>query len=200
MRRKWLAITAFLIASVFWSRSISPVSAALPDYVKGSLGTAVVWGEAGAAGVTATCSFDALANAGGRMCASVDLGATWDQDQIVILHVETGTAPAAGTTVELYLAFSHDNTNWPGKVTGSDGAYPATIADNKKQLSLAAILVATADTNTVLKQAPVIIRPTGRYVTPVVVNLLGQAFRDETTASDNGTRVFMVPLLTSVAD
>ena len=130
-----------------------------------------------------------------------DLGATWDQDQIVCLAIETGTAPAAGTTVELYLAFSYDNTYWPGKVTGSDAAYPATIADNKKQLgNPAVILVATADTNTVLKQQCNIVRPAGRYVTPVIVNLLGQAIRDETTATDNDSRVILIPLQTTVVD
>jgi len=34
----------------------------LPDYIKVELGTAIVWGEAGAAGVTHTLSLDALAD------------------------------------------------------------------------------------------------------------------------------------------
>ena len=178
---------------------------ALPDYLKFSLGTPVIWGEAGATGisltVTKTLSLDALADAAGRMGASADLGATWDQDQLAQLIVETGTAPTAGNLVELYLAWSHDNTNWPGKVTGSDAAYPATVSANKRQLGApACILVATNDTNTVLYQNPVVIRPKARYVVPVVVNLLGQAFRDEATAANNDSRVVLTPILSSIVD
>jgi len=178
---------------------------ALPDALKLSLGTPVIWGEAGATGisltVTKTLTFEALANAAGRMGASADLGASWDRDYLLQLIIETGTAPAAGATVEAYLAWSHDNTNWPGKVTGSDAAYPTTVAANKIQLgNPASILVATADTNTVLKQNPVIIRAMARYVAPVIVNLLGQAVRDETTATDNDSRVVLTPLIYSITD
>lgn len=178
---------------------------ALPDYLKFEQGTAIIWGEAGATGgsltVTDTLSLDGLANAAGRMGESVDLGSTWDQDYIAILIVETGTAPTAGNTVELYLAWSFDNTNWPGKVTGSDAAYPSTVANNKLQLGLpVSVLIATNDSNTVLKQNGVVFRPKSRYVTPVVVNLLGQAFRDETTATDNDSRVVLVPLRSLIQD
>lgn len=178
---------------------------ALPDYFKLALGTPIIWGEASATGisltVTKTLSLDALADATGRMGASADLGATWDQDYLVQLIVETGTAPTAGNTVELYLAWSHDNTNWPGKVTGSDAAYPTTVANNKKQLgNPASILVATNDGNTVLYQNPVIVTAMARYVAPVVINLLGQAFRDEATASNNDSRVVMTPLVYSIND
>jgi len=167
---------------------------ALPDYFKIEQGTAIVWGESGGSGVTNTLSLDALADAAGRMGAAVDLGAVFDEEYMVILVAETGTAPTAGKTVELYMASSHNNTNWPGKVTGSDAAYPATVADNKKQLGTpVSILIATADANTILRQQPEIWRPPARYVAPVVVNLLGQSFRDETTASDNDSRVILVP-------
>ena len=177
---------------------------ALPDYFKYELGTAVVWGEAGATGaatVTNTLSLDALADAAGRMGAAVDLGSTFDQEYVAMLWVETGTAPTAGNTVELYFAFSHDNSTWPGKVTGSDAAYPSTVSANKKQLGMpSVILVATNDTNTILRQSPEVIRPKGRYVAPVVVNLLGQAFRDEATASNNDSRVILVPLRSLIQD
>lgn len=178
---------------------------ALPDYFKYALGTPVIWGEAGATGgsltVTNTLSLDALANAAGRMGASVDLGATWDREYLLYLIVETGTAPTAGLTVECYLAYSHDNTNWPGKVTGSDAAYPTTVADNKRQLGFPSnILIASADANTVLKQQATVVRARGRYVAPVVVNLLGQALRDEATATNNDSRVVLVPIVSQVVD
>lgn len=178
---------------------------ALPDYFKFALGTPIIWGEAGATGgsltVTNTLSLDALANGSGRMGAAVDLGADWDGLYLLQLIVETGTAPTVGLTAECYLAWSHDNTNWPGKVTGSDAAYPTTVADNKRQLSFpATVLIATADANTVLKQEAVLIPAKARYVAPVVVNLLGVSFRDEATATNNDSRVVLTPLINKVVD
>jgi hypothetical protein len=175
---------------------------ALPDYFTQNAETAHVWGEAGASGVTATLSLDALASAAARMGASVDLGANWRQLYFVDLIVESGTAPTAGTTVDLYLACSHDNTNWPGGVTGSDAAYKAgEEAEWAKQLGgIAAQLIATNDSNTVQRQQPVIWIPKGRYVTPVVHNQLGQAFRDEATATNNDSRVILTPVSVKVQD
>ena len=175
---------------------------ALPDYVEITQGTAVVWGEAGASGVTATLSLDALANGAARQGASVDLGANFADEYIVELRVETGTAPTAGNTVELYLLSSTDNSNWPAKVTGSDGAYTLGTSDaNLRQAGPpVATLVATNDGNTVLIQNQSIWRPRGRYVVPIVDNNLGQAFRDETTATDNGSRVILTPRRTVIND
>jgi hypothetical protein len=175
---------------------------ALPDYVEIAQGTAIVWGEAGASGVTATLSLDGLANGAARQGASVDLGVNFADEYIVELRVETGTAPTAGNTTELYLLSSTDNSNWPAKVTGSDAAY--TLGTNDANLRQAgppvATLVATNDGNTVLIQNQSIWRPRGRYVSPIVDNNLGQAFRDETTATDNGSRVILTPRRTIIND
>lgn len=175
---------------------------ALPDYIEVTQGTAVVWGEAGASGVTATLSLDALANGAARMGAAVDLGANFADEYIVELRVETGTAPTAGNTAELYLLSSTDNSNWPAKVTGSDGAYTLGTSDaNLRQAGSPVVtLVATNDGNTTLIQSQSIWRPRGRYVVPIVDNNLGQAFRDETTATDNGSRVILTPRRTVIND
>lgn len=175
---------------------------ALPDYFTQDAGTQVIWGEAGASGVTATCSLDALGSTNARMGAAVDLGANWRQMYFVDLIVESGTAPTAGTTVDLYLACSHDNSNWPGGVTGSDAAYKnGEESEWVKQLGgIAAQLIATNDSNTVQRQQPVIWVPKGRYVVPVVHNLLGQAFRDEATATNNDSRVILTPVNVKVQD
>ena len=174
----------------------------LPDYVEIAQGTAIVWGEAGASGVTATLSLDALANGAARQGASVDLGANFADEYIVELRAETGTAPTAGNTVELYLLSSTDNSNWPAKATGSDAAY--TLGTNDANLRQAGppvvSLVATNDGNTVLIQNQSIWRPRGRYVAPIVDNNLGVAFRDETTATDNGSRVILTPRRTVIND
>ena len=175
---------------------------ALPDNLKIQQGTAIIWGEAGASGVTHTCSLDALANAAARMGASADLGATFDDEYLAWLLVETGTAPAAGTTVELYLVCSRDNSQWPAKVTGSDAAYTLGTSDANLKQAVAPVvsLIATNDTNTLLVQSPVVWRPRGRYVVPIVYNKLGVAFRDETTATDNDSRVILVPRQAIITD
>lgn len=168
---------------------------ALPDYVQITQGTAVVWGESGASGVTATLSLNNLANGSARMGASVDLGANWEDEYTAILAIETGTAPTAGNTFEAYLGFSHDNTNWPAKITGSDAAYTLGTSDaNLRQIGTPAVsLTVTNDGNTLLIQAGSIIRPRGRYVAPIVDNNSGQAIRNQTTASNNLSRLYLIP-------
>ena len=174
---------------------------ALPDYIDLTQGTAIVWGEAGASGVTHTLSVDALANGSARMGASADLGADFAERYLLYILVETGTAPTAGNTVDVYLQFSFDGSTWPAKVTGSDGAYTLGTSDaNLRQAGTPYSLIATADANTILVQSPFIITPRGRYVVPILDNNLGQAIRDETTATDNGTRIILVPLRAKILD
>lgn len=169
---------------------------ALPDYVLREQGTAVVWGEAGASGVTATLSFDALASGSGRMGAAVDLGADWEEEHVLVVVVESGTAPTAGLPFDVYLAGSHDNSNWPAGVSGSDGAWPADGNEDEwaRQLgSPAAVLISTNDGTTAQKQQPVVIVPPARYVVAVVDNNWDQAVRDEATATNNDSRIYLIP-------
>lgn len=166
-----------------------------PDYIQLTQGTAIVWGESGASGVTAVCSLNNLAGGSAQQGASVDLGANWEDEYTAILAIETGTAPTAGNTYELYFGFSHDNTNWPAKMTGSNGAYTLGTSDaNLRQIGTpAVVLMATNDGNTLLIQAGNIIRPRARYVAPLVDNNSGQATRNQATASNNLSRVYLVP-------
>lgn len=176
---------------------------ALPDTFKVTPGTSLIWGETGAAGVTHVLSFDALADGTARMGAVADLGASWDMDYSVMLVIETGTAPTAGNRVDLYLPCTHSASYYPGGVTGSDGAWPADSNEDEWALQLGApacSLIATNDGNVTQVQAPVIWRPSGRYVVPVVDNNLGQAIRDQATASNNTSRVILTPLAVQVTD
>lgn len=180
---------------------------ALPDYVTLGQGTPVIWGEAGATGigltVGKTLTFEALAAGSARMGASADLGANWYREYLVILIIESGTAPTAGGAIDLYMACSHDNTNWPAGVSGSDGAWPADGNEDEwaKQLGNPVVsLIATADGNVVQMQNPVIWRPSGRYVVPVVDNNWDQAVRDEATATNNDSRVVLIPLQETIQD
>lgn len=175
---------------------------ALPDSLQITQGTAIVLGEAGASGVTVTMSFDAQADATAIQSNSFDLGANWDQEYAVYPRIETGTAPTAGNTYDFYLVCSHDNSTWPAKVTGTAGSYTLGTSDaNLKQAGPPVVsLIATNDGTTVLGQAPVIWRPRGRYVAAIGDNNLGQAVRDEATATDNGSRLILVPLRVVVND
>lgn len=160
-----------------------------------SRGTPIIWGQPGASGVTHDLSVDGLANGAARMGEYADLGASHAEEYEVYLYVETGTAPTAGNTIDVYLICSNDTTNFPAKVTGIDAAYTLGTADaNLRQAGMPLIsLIATNDANTILRQPPVIWRPKGRYIIPIIDNNLGQAIRDETTATDNDTRIILVP-------
>lgn len=174
---------------------------ALPDFIDQTQGTAIIWGEAGASGVTHTLSLDALANGAARMGASADLGANFASQYALYILCETGTAPTAGNTIDVYLIFSYNNSTWPAKVTGSDASYTLGTNDaNLRQAGTPYSLIATNDANTVLVQAPYIITPRGRYVVPIYDNNLGQAVRDEATATNNDSRVILVPIRDQVVD
>lgn len=176
---------------------------ALPDYFKIQLGTAIIWGEAGASGVTNTLTFEALASGSARMGAVADLGESFDEEYLVFLIIETGTAPTAGGTVDLYLVSTDDTSRYPGGVTGSDGAWPGDGDEDQwaRQLGVPVVqLIATNDANTIQIQNPVIWRPAGRYVVPVVDNNMDQAVRDEATATNNDSRVILVPRKLVVVD
>ena len=179
----------------------------LPDYFKVSQGTPIIWGESGATGglgtVTNTISLDALASGSARMGAYVDLGAEWYGEYLLILAIESGTAPTAGGLMDLYLSWSYNGSGFAGGVTGSDGSYPSDGDEDQwcKQLGLPAYsLPATNDGNTVQIGQMVRIRAKGRYVAPVVDNNWDQAIRDQTTNSDNLSRIILIPLNSFVQD
>jgi hypothetical protein len=175
---------------------------ALPDSFKYQQGTPITWGDSGALGVTsgAWLSLNNLASATGRMGQAVDLGALFDQDYGCLVSIDAGTAPASGTSVEVYLAFSHQNSPWPAMVTGLDAAYPVNVDQNKRMLGMPISIVSAVNTGTfTFVQQPTLFTPLGRYVTPVVINLLGQAFRNTTAASHN-SRVTIYPLTGTMQD
>lgn len=180
---------------------------ALPDYFKIGQGTAVIWGESGATTgslgtQTKVLSIDALAAGSAYMGVYADLGALWDEDHILITAIETGTAPTAGGMVDVYLAYSTDGSKWPGGVTGADGAWPADGNEDEwaKQLGLPYSLVATNDGNVLQISNAFIVRPKARYVTVVVDNNMDQAIRNQTTNSDNLSRVLLMPRKYSIED
>lgn len=175
---------------------------ALPDYFKAELGTAVVWGPASGTGVTATLSINALASGSAYQGAYVDLGAQFEDEYVLEAQVETGTAPTAGKTVDVWLISTDDTSRWPAKVTGSDGSYTVGTADaNLQQAGIPQLqIVVTADANTALTQQGIIVRPAGRYVTVIYRNGMDQAIRNQGTPANNLSRVILVPRRSLIQD
>lgn len=58
-----------------------------------------------------------------RQSASIDFGVNREVLYAVQMAVEMETDPTAGETIDLYMAFSSDNSNWSAGVSGSDSAY-----------------------------------------------------------------------------
>lgn len=175
---------------------------ALPDFARIEQGTAIVWGDSGGVGVTDTLTFNNLANATAQQGAGVNLGAYWDDEFLVYLIGETGTAPTAGLTLDLYLVCSRDGSKWPAKVTGSNGSYTLGTSDaNLRQAGPPVVcLIATNDGNAEQQQDPVIWRPKGQWVAPIIDNNLGVGLRNRTPASDNLSRVILVPRRSVIVD
>ena len=175
---------------------------AVLGYFGTTTSTSVIWGQPSATGVTKNMTLDALASLAARMGVYADLGATWEQSYAVQIVVETGTAPTAGKQVTLWFACSMDGSTWPGGVDGTDAAYRAgDELEWAAQLGpQAAALTVTADGNTVQRGNYSIWYPSGRYVAPVLYNGMNQAFRDETTGTDNDSRIILVPLRSLIQD
>lgn len=132
-------------------------------------GTAIVVKESGGNVVFTPKN---IANNTGRMSASIDLGATFAGRYAVECQSKLASAPTAGLTIEVYWATSKDDSVWPGKVTGTDAAYPATVDDNKKQLALLGSLTCHNTTDAQIKTLG--LRPIGRYGVIVWINKTGQ--------------------------
>ncbi len=113
-----------------------------------------------------------------RQSAKFDFGALFERQINLAAAIEWATAPAAGETVEFYLAFSDDsaaaNAN-PGGVSGSDSAYTgysSNLDESLKQLFLVGVMVATPQATTTVQIDTNIgvFVPQERYATLLVVN------------------------------
>lgn len=116
-----------------------------------------------------------------RMSASIDLGAAFARRYHVLLESKLQVAPVAGKVIEVFWASSPDNSKWPGKVTGSDGAYPATIDENKVQLTWLGTLKCHNTTDAQVDTCQ--LAPLSRYGVIVWVNKTGQTLTN--TAGDH---------------
>ncbi len=163
----------------------------MPNQVLAEQGTAIV---IKASGGTVVFTPQNIANNAARMSASIDLGALFAPVYAVEIQSKLQSAPDAGLTIEVYWATSKDNSVWPGKVTGSDGAYPATIDDNKKQLQALLPLVCHNTTGAQIQVRG--LRPLGRYGVIVWVNKTGQTLTN--VAADH--IVTLTPIIDEIQD
>ncbi len=171
---------------------------ALPDYITSTPGTQIIWGPAGGTSpsVTKNMTTNNLANNAARQGEYVDLltsgGSTTKYEEYDLeLIWESGTAPTAGNTVELYMVESNDTTTFPGQADGTDNTY--TVGNRFALGSPEIILYCLNLTNTKQKQKPIVYRPAGRYVAPVIVNISGQSSRNNANATNSACRVIMTP-------
>lgn len=131
-------------------------------------GTAVTLAPSGG---DVTWTLTSLADTAGRASGSSDLGATIPFRLGYRLTSAAGSAPTAGESLRLYVAWSDDGTNFDGEVTGSDAAF--SDADEFAQLTFVRACPFDADTSAHSFGGDV--RPNGRYVVWVVYNDLGVA-------------------------
>lgn len=126
-----------------------------------------------------------LADTKARQGAKGDLGLTFADEWVVELVIETGTAPLAGVTYEVFWAASRSavaGTDNPGGTSGTDLAYKNLEEDEwKKQLEFIGTLKVTNDLNTVQRQIIGKLRPNYQYGMPVIINKSGQALNASNT-------------------
>lgn len=160
-----------------------------------------VWGESGATILgharTLGLAIDALANGFAWQGEKLKLDPLYSE-YILISTFETGTAPTAGTTIDVYAAWGANLAaspstpyGFPIGVTGSDGSFTAAY---RTTLGLPLPVIMQNVTNT---ENPGIARrviPQGNWFVPVIYNGSGQAIRNQTTNSDNKSGLVLYPL------
>lgn len=153
-------------------------------------GTTVVWTSSGG---TLAMNMASLANNAGRIGAVLDRGATHSRKMRFWLQVDFVTAaPTKGTTVDLYLVTSDDNTNWDGGTAPTDAALGSV--DTLPQYVYVGSVVLD-DLLTPNQSASFEIELGARYVAPVVFNnATGQAL----TATGTDQIIRMTPLIDEV--
>lgn len=152
-------------------------------------GLAITWATSGGTyGITC----QNLAATKARQGDEADLGELWHNTYTVILEIETGTAPTAAGTYDLYWAASNDGTNYPGGVGAADAAWKNAEEDEwKTQLELVGALTITADADTVQREVISDFTPPLRYGVPVIINETDQSARNN---AGNLSKITLIPI------
>ena len=145
---------------------------------EGSAAQTITFGDAGD---DYAITLTGLASAAARQSAKADFGATRADLYDVIVEIDSGTAPAAGKTVDFYWSASTSSTAATSNAAGASGSDAAYKASEElewlKQSEFIGSLIATADTNTTQIQSVGRFSPGTRYGQLIVMNNLGQALR-----------------------
>lgn len=138
-------------------------------------GTSVTWRDGGG---TYAMDLTGLASNAGRVGPVHDRGATRSRRLAVTMLVQYGTGPTDGTTFDVYLATSSDNSAFDGGLSAGDAALGS--ADTLRQLVFVGGVL--LDNVTSAQQATWEIELGARYIVPAVYNnATGQS--TSTTAS-----------------
>lgn len=147
-------------------------------------GTATTWTSSGG---DLAITLTSLANAGARMGASLDLGATRAKTYEIWLQIDPNASPTDGNVVSLYLTGSADNGLWTGAdATPSDAAF--TVTDTLRNMIHVGDLICDATTDLQVQKFTVTDLP--RYIAPVVWNNSGQAL----TATGTDQKIILYPV------
>lgn len=152
-------------------------------------GTATTWTSSGG---DLAMTMTSLASASARVGASKDRGATRSRKMQFEVQVDFASAPTKGTTVDLYLMTSSDNSNWDGGTAPSDAALGSV--DTLPQLVFVGSLVVD-DITTPNQRATFEIENAARYIAPVIHNNgTGQAL----TSTGTDQIVKMTPIVDEI--
>lgn len=152
-------------------------------------GTQTTWTSSGG---TLAITLTSLANNAGRIGARLDRGATRSRKFRIQLQVDFASAPTDGTTVDLYLITSDDDSSWDGGTAPTDSAL--TSADTLRNYVYVGSLV--CDNLTTPNQLQSFeIELGARYVAPVVYNNgTGQAL----TSTGTDQKIILTPIVDEI--
>ena len=153
-------------------------------------GTTVTWTSSGG---TLAITLTSLANNAGRLGAVHDRGATHSRKMRFWLQVDfVTTGPTTGSTVDLYLATSDDNTNWDAGTAPTDAAL-GTVDVLPQYVFVGSLVLDNVLTPN--QSASFEIELGARYIAPIVHNNgTGQAL----TATGTDQIIRMTPIVDEI--
>lgn len=161
----------------------------MPNNIMVEDGTAIVWTSSGG---DLAIDLSSLANNTGRIGAVHDRGATRSRRLRFEVQVDFGTSPTKGSTVDLYLATSADNSGWDGGTAPTDSALGS--ADTLPQYVYIGSVILD-DITSPHQRASFEIELGARYIAPVIYNNgTGQSL--SSTGTDQIVK--MIPLVDEI--
>lgn len=161
----------------------------MPNNIMVEDGTAIVWTSSGG---DLAITLTSLANNAGRIGAVHDRGATRSRRLRFEFQVDFGTSPTKGTTVDLYLATSADNTSWDGGTSPTNAAL-GSVDTLPQYVYVGSIIL--DDITSPMQRASFEIELSARYIAPVVYNNgSGQSL----TATGTDQIIKMIPIVDEI--